>query len=267
MAYLFCTQWVFFRVVGSFIFNSSCFSVPLLSFSQFSCSVVSDSLWPQGLQHARVPCPSPTPRACSNSCPSSQWHHPTMSSSVIPLLLLLSIFPSIRVFSDESVLHIRLPKYWSFSISPSSKYSRLISFRIDWFDLLAVKSINFLVLSFLYGPTLTSIHEYWKNHSFDQIDLGWQSNISGFNMLSRLVITFLPRSKCLLISWLQSPSAVFLEPKKRKSVTVSIVSPSICHEVMGLDAIIFVFWMLSFKPPFSLSLSSRGSLVLLHFLP
>ena len=89
------------------------------------------------------------------------------------------------------------------------------------------------------------------------------------NMLSRLVITFFLRSKCLLISWLQSPSAVILEPPKIKSVTVSIVSPSICHEVMGPDAMVLVFWMLSFKPTFHspLSLSSRGSLVLLHFLP
>ena len=90
-----------------------------------------------------------------------------------------------------------------------------------------------------------------------------------FNMLSRFVIAFLLRSKCLLISWLQSPSAVILEPKKRKSVTVSIVSPCICHEVMGPDAMILVFWMLSFKPTFQspLSLSSRGSSVPLHFLP
>ena len=90
-----------------------------------------------------------------------------------------------------------------------------------------------------------------------------------FNILSRLVIAFLPRSKCLLILWLQSPSAVILEPQKIKSHTVSTVSPSICHEVMGPDAMIFVFWMLSFKPTFRspLSLSSRGSLVPLHFLP
>ena len=88
-----------------------------------------------------------------------------------------------------------------------------------------------------------------------------------FNMLSRLVITFLPRSKCLLISWLQSTSAVILEPPKIKSDTVSTVSPSISHEVMGPDAMILVFWMLSFKPPFTLSLSSRGFLVPLHFLP
>ena len=101
---------------------------------QFSRSVVSDSLQPHGLQHARLPCPSPTPRACSNSCPSSRWCHPTISSSVVPLLLLLSIFLSIRVFSYESVLHIRWPNYWSFSFSicTSNEYSGLISFRIDW---------------------------------------------------------------------------------------------------------------------------------------
>ena len=111
-----------------------------------------------------------------------------------PLLLLPSIFPSIGVFSNELVLCIRWPKYWSFSfsISPSNEYSELIPFSIDWFDLLAVrgtlkssptpqfKSINSSVLSFLYGPTLTSIHDYWKNHSFDWTDLYWQSNISAF---------------------------------------------------------------------------------------
>ena len=111
-----------------------------------------------------------------------------------PLLLLPSIIPSIRVFSNESVLRFRWPKYWSFSfsISPSNEYSGLISFRIGRFDLLSprdsqessptlqLKSINSLVLSFLYGPTLTSIHDYWKNHGFDYTDLCWQSNVSAF---------------------------------------------------------------------------------------
>ena len=112
-----------------------------------------------------------------------------------PLLLPPSIFPSIRVFSSESVLLVRWPEYWSFSvnISPQNEYSGLISFRMDWSDLFAVqgtfksllpttqfKSINSSVLSFLYGPTLTSIHDYWKNHSFDQTDLCWQSNVSAF---------------------------------------------------------------------------------------
>ena len=95
------------------------------------------------------------------------------------------------------------------------------------------KSINSLLLSFLYSSTLTPIHDYWKNHTVDYMDLGWQSNVSLFNMLFRLVITLLPRSKHLLISWLQSPSAVILEPPKIKSDTVSTVSPSISHEVMG----------------------------------
>ena len=112
-----------------------------------------------------------------------------------PLLLPRSVFPSIRVFSSESVLRIRWPKSWcfSFSISPSNEYSGLISFKIDWFDLLArpkdsqesspspqFESINSLVLSLLYGPTLISIHDYWKNHSFDHTDLCWQSNVSAF---------------------------------------------------------------------------------------
>ena len=112
-----------------------------------------------------------------------------------PLLFLPSIFPSIRVFSKKSVLHIKWPKYWSFSfsISPFNEYSGLISFKIDWFDLLCsprdsqesfptpqFKSINSSVLGFLYSPTLTSIHDYWKNHSFDKMNLCWQSNVSVF---------------------------------------------------------------------------------------
>ena len=107
---------------------------------QRSCSVLSDSLQPHGLQNARLSYPSPTPRACSNSGPSSWWCHPTISSSVIPFSLCLPFFPTIRVFSNESVLHIRWPKYWSFnfSISPSNEYLALISFRTNWFDLLAV---------------------------------------------------------------------------------------------------------------------------------
>ena len=107
------------------------------------------------------------------------------------------------------------------------------------------KSINSSALSFLHSPTLTSIHDHWKNHSLDETDLCWQSNVSAFNMLSRLVITFLPRSKHLLISWLQSPSAVILEPQKIKSATVSTVSPSISHEVTGSGAMILVFCMLT----------------------
>ena len=110
------------------------------SVSQFSHSVISDSLQPHGPQHTSPPCPSLTPGVYSNSCPFNRWCYPAISSSVC-FLLLPSVFPSIKVFTDESVLHIRLPKYWSFSFStsPSNEYSRLISFRIDWLDFLAVQ--------------------------------------------------------------------------------------------------------------------------------
>ena len=124
-----------------------------------------------------------------------------------PLLLLLSIFPSIRVFSQESILRIRWPKYWSFSfsISPSNEYSGLTSFRMDWLDLLAVqgtqessptpqfKSINSLVLSLLHSSTLTSIHDHRKNHSLDQMDLCWQSNISAFGYTIQIGHNFLSK--------------------------------------------------------------------------
>ena len=174
-----------------------------------------------------------------------------------PLLLLPPIPSSIRAFSNESTLRMRWPKYWSFSfnISSSNEYSGLISFRMDWLDLLAVqgrhsqesspipqfKSINSLAFSFLYSPTLTSIHDYWKTIALTRWTFVGKVMSLLFNMLSRLVITFLPRSKRLLISWLQSPSAVILEPPKIKSDTVSSVSSSISHEVMGPDAMIFVF--------------------------
>ena len=110
---------------------------------QFSCSALSDSLWPHGLQHSRPPCPSPTPRVHPKACPLSQWCHPTIVFFCRPLLLLPSIFPSNWVFSNESALRIRWPKDWSFSfnISPSNEHSGLISFRMDWLDLLAVQGI------------------------------------------------------------------------------------------------------------------------------
>ena len=144
-----------------------------------------------------------------------------------PLLLLPSFFPSIKVFSNESVLHIRWPKYWSFSfsISPSSEYSGLISFRMFWSSCSTrdsqesspkpqLKSIDSLVLSFLYNPTLTSIHDYWKTIALTRWTFVGKIMSLLLNMLCRLVIAFLPRSKRLLISWLQSPSAEILEPQK-----------------------------------------------------
>ena len=172
-----------------------------------------------------------------------------------PLLLLPPIPPSIRVFSNESALHTKWPKYWnfSFSISPSNEYSGLISLKIDWFDLLAVQGTfkSFLQHHNSKAPILHS--------AFFMVQVSLLYMTSGktialtiwifvgkvmsllFNTLSRFVISFLPRSKCLLISWLQSPSAGILEPKKIKSDTVSTVSPSISHEVIGQDAMILVF--------------------------
>ena len=173
-----------------------------------------------------------------------------------PLLILPSVLPSIRVFSNESLLHIRWPKYWcfNFSIRPSNEYSGLISFRMDWFDLLAVQGTFKSLLhhhssraSILWHSAffIVQLSHPYMTPGKTIASTRWTSvgNVMSllFNMLSRLVITFLPRSKSLLISWLQSPPAVILEPKKLKSATVSTVSPSISHEVMGPDAMIFVF--------------------------
>ena len=179
------------------------------------------------------------------------------------LLLPPSIVPSIRVFFKESVLCVRWPKYWSFSfsVSPSNEYLGLMSSRMDWLDLLAVQG----TLKSLLQHHSSKASILWHS-AFVIIQLSHPYVTTGktialtrwtfvgkvmsllFNMLSRFVITFLPRSKCLLISWLQSPSAVILEPQKIKSDTVSTVPPSICHGMMGLDSMILVFWMLSFKP-------------------
>ena len=189
-----------------------------------------------------------------------------------PLLLLPSIFPNIRVFSNESALHIRWPRYWSFSlnISPSNEHPGLISFRMDWLHLLAVqgtlKSLlqhHSLKASILLCSAFFIVQFSHPNMTTRKAIALTRRNFVGkvmpllFNTLSRLVITFLPRSRRLLISWLQSLSAVILEPEKIKSDTVSAVSPSICHEVMGPDAMILVFWMLSFKPTFTLFFHSH----------
>ena len=178
-----------------------------------------------------------------------------------PLLLPPSIFPSIRVFSDESALCIRWPEYWSFSFSsrPSNEYSGLISFMIDWLDLLAVqRSLKSL---FQHHSSKTSIPWY----SAFMVQLSHPYITTGktialtiltyfgkvmsllFNMLSRFVIAFLPRSKRLLISWMRSPSAVILEPKKIKSVAFSTFPLSVCHEAMGPDTMILTFLNVEFS--------------------
>ena len=171
-------------------------------------------------------------------------------------LLLPPIPPSIRVFSNESPLRMRWPKYWSFSycIIPSKEIPGLISFRMDWLDLLAVQgtlksllqhhSSKASILRHSAFFTVQLSHPYMNTGKTIALTIwtfvGKVMSLL-FNMLSKLVITFLPRSKCLLISWLQSPSAVILEPRKIKSDIVATVSPSISHEVVGLDAMIFVF--------------------------
>ena len=201
----------------------------------------------------------------SSLCITNSWSLLKLLSnkSVMPsnhlilcrLLLLPSTLPSIRVFSSESVLHIRWPTYWSFhfSIRPSNEHPGLISFRMDWLDLLAVQGTLKNLLqhhsseaSILWCSAVFIVqlsHPYMTTGK--TIALTRQTFVgkvmSLLYMLSRLVIAFLSRSKHLLISWLQSPSAVIWEPPKIKSVTVSIVSPSICHEVMGLDAMKLVF--------------------------
>ena len=169
-----------------------------------------------------------------------------------PLLLLPSISPSTRVFSNESTLHIKWPKYWgfSFNIGPSNEHPGLISFRMDWLDLLTVqgtlKSLlqhhgskaSILQCSAFFIVQLSHPHmTTGKTIALTRWTFADKVVSLLFNMLPTLALTFLPRSKHLLISWLQSPSAVILEPRKIKSATVS---PSICHEVMGPDAMIFI---------------------------
>ena len=225
------------------------------------CSVAQswpNSLQPHGLQHARLPSPSPTLGACSNSWPSSRWCHPTISSSVSPFSCLqpfpaLGSFPVSQFFTSGDQ-----------SIGASASASVLPMNIQSWFPLGLTDRI------FLQSKGLSSVLQHHSSkasilwHSvFFIVQLSHPYMTTGktialtrrtfvgnvmsllLNMLSRLVIAFLPRGKYLLISWLLSPSAVILEPKKIKSVTVS---PSTCHEVMGPDTVIFVLWMLSFKP-------------------
>ena len=202
----------------------------------------------------------------------SQTHVHWVSDAIQPYHPLLSPSPPAfnvsqhQGFSNESFLRIRWPKYWSFSfsISPSNEYWGLISFRMD------CSPLQSKGLSRVFSNTTVQKHQFFsaqlslESNSHPYMTIGkpialtrWTfvSKVMSllFNTLSTLVVTFLPRSKHLLISWLQSPTAVILEPQKIKSDTNSTLSPSICHEVMGPDAMTLVFWMLSFKPTFSLS--------------
>ena len=245
----------------------SLLSYILISSVQFSHSVMSDSLQPHGLQHARPPCPSPTPGVYPNSFPLNRWCLPTISSSAIPFSCLQS-FPasgsfqmsqlfasggqSIGVSASTSVLPINSqdwsPLGWTGWISLQSKGLSTV------FSNTTVQKHQFFGAQLSYSPTLTSIYmTTGKTIALTRQTFSGKAMSLLFNMLSRLVITFIPKSKRLLISWLQSPSAVILGPPKIKPATVCTVSPSICHEAIGLDAMILIFLMLSFKPAFSLS--------------
>ena len=225
---------------------------PFPSSVQFSHSVMSNSLRLHGLQHTRPPCPSPTPGAYSNSCPLSQWCHPTISSSVIPLSSHLQSFPASSLFKWVGSLH-QVAKVLELQLQHQS-FQWI--FRMDWFDLLVVQGtfksllrhhsskasvllcLSFFIvqlshLSMTTGKTIALTRQTFVGKAMSLL----------LNMRSRLVIAFLPRSKLLLISWLQSPSAVILEPRKINSLTVSIVSPSICHEVMGPDDMILAHFL------------------------
>ena len=163
---------------------------------------MSDTLRPHEMLHARLPCSPLSPRVCSNSCQLSQWCYPTILSSVSPFSSCTQSFPELGSFSSESVLHIRWPVCWSFSfsISPSNEHPGLISFRMNWLDLLSVqgtlesssapqfKSISSSVLSLVYSPTLTSIHDYWKTMALTRLTFVGKVMSLLFNVLSRFVI-------------------------------------------------------------------------------
>ena len=243
---------------------------------------MSNSLWPHGLQHARLPCPSLSPKVCSNSYPLVRWCHPTISFSVAPFSCPQS-FPASESFPVSQLLTSIL-KYWSFifSISPSSEYSGLISFRIDlvWSpchprDSHESSPAPHLKVSILWNSAFFMVqlaHSYTTNEQTIALTI-WIFFGKGmallFNALSRFLIAFLPRNKHLLISWLQSLSTVDFWAHENKIWHCLHFFPFYVDEVMGPDPMILVFWMLTFKPTFSLpiSFSLKGYLIPLHFLP
>ena len=198
---------------------------------------MTDSLWFNGPQHARHPCLSPSPGACSNSCPLNQWCHPAISSPVVPFSYCLQSFPESESFLSQ------LFASGGQSIGASSSASVLPMNIQDWFPLgftglspccprdsqespptSQLKSINSSAFDFLYGSTFACIRDYWKNHSLIIWTFAGKVMLLLFNKLSRFITAFLPRSRHLLISWLQSPSAVGMEPKNIKFNTLQILS-------------------------------------------
>ena len=215
---------------------------------------MSNSLRPHRLQHAITMSPSITNSQSSLKLMSIKLVMPTISSSVDPFSSCPQSFPASGSFPRSQFFTFRWTKYWSFSfsISPSNKYSGLISFRMDWMDLLAVhETLNSLLQHHSSEASILQHSAFFMvQPSHPYMTTGKTIPLTRWTFVNKvmsllfntwLVIAFLPRSKCLLISWLQSTYVVILEPKKIKSVTFSTVSPSICHEVMGPDAMIFVF--------------------------
>ena len=215
---------------------------------------MSNSLWPHGLQHARPPCPSPPPEFFPSSHPWNRWCHPAIYHLMLSFPSALKLSQHQGLFQWVGCSHQML-NYWSFSfsISPSNEYSGLISLKIDWFDLLAVQGTfrSLLQHHSLKGSVLWCSAFFTVQLSQPYVTTGKTIALTIwtfvgrlmsllFDILSRFVIAFLPRRNHL-ISWLQSPSTVILEPKKRKSVITSTFSHSVCPEVMGPDAIILVF--------------------------
>ena len=249
---------------------------------QFCCSVMFDSLRPHGLQHNRLPCPSPTPRACSHSCPLSRLCHPTISSSVVPFSSCFQYFPAsgsfpMSEFFDQvaKILELRLQHQsfqWIFRTdfiyvwligSPCSQRDSQESSPTSQFETSILHHLAFFTVQLLHPYMTTGKTTALTRRNF----VGKVMSLL-LNMPSRLVIAFHPWSKCLLISWLQSLSAAILEPKKIKSVIVSIVSPfAMKWWDWKLWSWFFECWVVLsqlFHSP--ISLSSRGSLVPLHFL-
>ena len=250
----------------------------------FSCQVLSDSYWCHRLQHARLPCPLPSPRICPSPCLFKWWCHPTISSSVTLFFFCLQSFPASGSFPMSQLFTLG-----GQSIGDSASSSVLPKSIWGWFPLRLTCLISLVpkglskvfytstVWKHQFFSTLSSLlsiqllHVYMttgKSISLDYTDLCHQRDVFAFNTLSRFVTTFLPRSNRLLISWLQSPSTVIWEARKRKSVTASTFSPSSCHVNDRIRYHDITFLVLSFRPAFSLSffIPIRGSLVPLHFL-
>ena len=240
--------------------------------NQFSHSVMSDSATPWTAAH----------QASLSITNSRSLLRPMSTESVMPSnhlllccpFLLPSAFPSIRVFSTVSsshqvakVLQFQLQSFQWFPLELTGLISLQSRYSQESFPIPQFESMNSLALSFLYSPALTSIHDSAKTRALTRGAFVGKVIYLLFNMLSRLVIAFLPRNKCLNFMTAITICSDFGAPPE-KSDTVSTVSPSICHEVMGQDVMVFVFWMLSFKQVFSLSsFILRGSLIPLQFLP